>query len=54
MRNILTAALAIVFVSVQAISRLRTVVNQRAEVAQIVPSLPKLAYDFEYVGCFAD
>lgn len=52
MRKILIAAFAIAFVSVQAVSRLRTVVKQRAEVAEIT-SLPKSG-DYEFVGCFAD
>ena len=52
MRKILIAAFAIAFVSVQAVSRLRTVVRERAEVAEIT-SLPRSG-DFEFVGCFAD
>ena len=52
MRKILIAAFAIAFVSVQAVSRLRTVVNQLAEVAQIT-SLPMLD-DYEFVGCYGD
>ncbi len=52
MRKILIVAFALAFVSVQAVSRLRTVVKKRAEVAEIT-SLPKVAH-YEFVGCFAD
>ena len=52
MRKILLTAFAMAFVSVQAVSRLRTIVKERAEVTQIT-SLPKSG-DYEFVGCFAD
>ena len=52
MRKILIAAFAIAFVSVQAVSRLRTIVNQRAEVA--LPTSFPMVLDYEYVGCYGD